>query len=260
MSTAKEAIRIAPNSYPAVYNLMFSRVKIGRLGEAKLAFKEARSRGVDAPALHMARYWVAFLQNNAADMEEQVTWASGKQGAEQELLGAKYDTEAYHGRFVKARQLASDVLRAAVSQEAAGYATVSFALQEAEVGNADRARKAAGEALRLTSGRADRASGALVYALAGGSTQALKIAAELNQEFPAYTYFRSAVPAIRAAVALDQRDSADAIRILESARPYEMSEGSVAVIYVRGLAYLQARKAILAAGGSRSSSTTPGPC
>ena len=241
---AQEAVRLSPHKYVPVFNLMSSYNSLNRPDAARVVFEEALSRGVDAPLLRLQRYWVAFLQSNEADMQQQLTWAIGKPGAEEEFLSAKADTEAYHGRFVKARAFARDVLRLAASQEVAAYEKAVRALREAEVGNADRARKEASEALQLMPGREVRLLTGLALALAGDRTRAHKIANELHHQFPVDTLVQCcSVPGMRAAIALGERDPRKAIEVLESAKPYDMAipvAGSLTHVYVRGLAYLQA--------------------
>jgi eukaryotic-like serine/threonine-protein kinase len=127
-----------------------------------------------------------------------------------------------------------------VDKEDAAEWTAGIAVTEAKVGNADKARKAADEALQLTTGKDARLAAALALALAGDRTKAREIADELANEFPLDTLAQCcSLPAIRAAIALDERDPEKAIKILESARPYEMSTLAVDAEYVRGLAYLQ---------------------
>jgi eukaryotic-like serine/threonine-protein kinase len=249
ISEAKEALRIRPDSYAPVFNLMNSYIPLHRLDEAKEAFEEALARGVDVPHLRWARYWVAFLQSDEAAMREQIAWSIGKPEAEQYLFSAQSDAEAYYGRFAKARESSQHVLessRLAVSREGAADWTASKALREAEVGNAVRARKAAGEALQLMLGGDQRSVPALALALAGDTTQASKLADGLNQQFPVDTLVQSCdLPTIRAAIALGERDPGKAIKNLDAARLYEMGYtafGLLTPAYVRGLAYLMAEQ------------------
>ncbi|HEY2471388.1 MAG TPA: hypothetical protein VGI45_26585 [Terracidiphilus sp.] len=53
--------------------------------------------------MHQTLYWVAFLQDGAAQMGEQVAWASGKPGDEDALQSVQSDTDAYYGRLKLAR-------------------------------------------------------------------------------------------------------------------------------------------------------------
>ena len=56
------------------------------------------------------RYGLAFLQNDAAGMAQQVAQASQISAAEDMLLSTASDTEAYYGRLSKARDLSRRLL------------------------------------------------------------------------------------------------------------------------------------------------------
>ena len=79
----------------------------------------------------------------------------GKPDAEDWLLSAQSDTEAYHGRFGKARQLSQEAVqsaRHAETPERAAEWRANEALREAEVGNQPGLGRARTEALALAPG------------------------------------------------------------------------------------------------------------
>ena len=242
---AREALRIKPgNSQPAYY-LMESYIAMNRLDEAKEAFEAVRSRGVDYPGFHWLRYSVAFLQSDEAAMREQITWTIGKPEAEQVLFFEQSETEAYYGRFAKAREFSQRMLessRLAVSREFAAASTALKGLREAEVGNIVRARRAAAEALQLTPGRNVDGVAGLALARAGEVAQAQKLVDKLNQDFPLDTMMQNYwLPTIRAAMELQKKNPAKAIELLQTADPYELGHAAYLYpAYVRGQAYLDA--------------------
>ena len=59
------------------------------------------------PYLRLFRYHTAFLQGDDAAMQQEVSWAMGKRGAEDMLLSAQSDTEAYYGRFEQGKEFFS---------------------------------------------------------------------------------------------------------------------------------------------------------
>ena len=106
--------------------------------------------------LHLAIYLVAFLKRDAAEMDRQVAWASGKPGTEDLLLSFQSDTKAYYGQLAKARDFSRRAVDAAVrsdSKETAGLWQVSAALREAEFGNPATAKQGVAAALALSPGR-----------------------------------------------------------------------------------------------------------
>jgi hypothetical protein len=130
------------------------------------------------------------------------------------------------------------------------------ALVEVELGDAGAARKDVAAALQLASTRSTRILAALALARAGDLLQAQKMADELEKENPLYTTIISYwLPSVRAAIALQRKDPATAIRLLEPARYYELGGPQPAPglgaylypVYLRGEAYLALGKGAEAA-------------
>ena len=185
-------------------------------------------------------------------MQEQLAWAMGKPDAEDWLLSAQSDTEAYHGRLAKARQLSQEAVQSARHAEAPERAAewrANEALREAELGNAARARQMSMEALALSAGLDVQVKAALALARAGDATHAHKLANKLNQDSPLDTRMQDfSLPTIRAAIEIGKNNGIQGVQILEVATPYELGGSSAGVpllgnlypVYVRGLAYLEA--------------------
>jgi tetratricopeptide (TPR) repeat protein len=179
-------------------------------------------------------------------MGEQVAWAAGKPGAEDMLFSAQSDTEAYYGRFAKAREFSQRAIASAKHSDAPESAAAwraNEAIREVEIGNPSGARKETGEALALSSGRDVEVVAALTLARAGEAAQAGKLATKLNHEFPLDTMMQNySLPTIQAAIDLEKNNARGAIQILQVATPYELgspSFGNLYPVYVRGLAYLK---------------------
>src|SRR5262249_5938971 len=77
----------------------------GNLSESKRVYERAVARKLEVPEIHISRYMVAFLEGDATEMQRQVTWATGKAGGEDQLLSIQSDSEAYAGRFARAKSL-----------------------------------------------------------------------------------------------------------------------------------------------------------
>ncbi len=197
-------------------------------------------------------YWLAFLEGDNAELERQLAWAQGKPGAEDFLDALASDTETFHGRLAKARELSRRAVQfdqrndlketAALWQELDGY-------HEAVTGNAERAKQAAADGLGIASEHDSQIVAALVFGQAGDTARAEKIADDLAKRYPEDTlanYYW--LPVIRAAVALDRKNAAKAIEILKVAGPYDLAAAAPAIsasapllpVYVRGQAYLMA--------------------
>jgi tetratricopeptide (TPR) repeat protein len=131
----------------------------------------------------------------------------------------------------------------------------SSAYREALFGNASESRQRTAEALALSPGKDVRTAAALTLAKLGDEGQAEKLAQQLNAEFLLDTIIQSYwLPTIRAELALHKGKTQEAIKLLESAAPYELGMQNVSTmvpIYVRGIAYLQAGQGAHAAGQFR---------
>jgi tetratricopeptide (TPR) repeat protein len=232
-------------------NVISTYVAVGKLKEAKATFAEAESHNVSLPTNHTSLYLIAFLERDSNAMDREAAWAQGKQGIEDALLYSQSCTNAYFGELNKSRELsrqASDsAIRAGQKETAAGYRAAA-AITEALFGNADEAERWLRTALEPSSGQDVQAAAALAYAFAGGQSRAQSLANSLAKKYPQNTIVQfNYLPAIRAQIALNAGDTAQALDILKPARPYELGQPAQALllnlypVFVRGYAYLAAR-------------------
>src|SRR5688572_6777426 len=136
---------------------------VGRNEEARGLLDDAFARGFEAFYLHRDAYQEAFLRGDEAAMQRHADAVMGHQGEEDYLIAARADTEAFHGRHDRARELsqrAIDSARRANVPEMAATWLSQAAMREAEIGELDRARAWATEALETCTGR-------YVYCVAG---------------------------------------------------------------------------------------------
>jgi eukaryotic-like serine/threonine-protein kinase len=236
-------------------NLALFYISLNRLGEAKSALDEALAYKLDGGSLRGEMYVLAFLQGDAAQMEQQVAWSAGKPGDEDTLLSLQSDTEAYYGRMRKARvfsRRAVDSALRADAKETAALWQVNAALREAEVGNDALAKQGVAAALGLSAGREVKLTAALTLARAG-DLRAKVLAEELEKSYPTHTLMKFYwLPAINAAIEISRKNSSQAVVDLEQAAPNELGEAGTFInylypAYVRGQAYLSAHNGAAAA-------------
>jgi len=230
-------------------DMMLAYSALGRFDEAKAVFDEAMERKLDAETLRINRYALAFVERDATAMQQQLEWAKGKPGYSDRLLAGQADATAFYGQMAAARQLSLRAMEEATKAKATERAEefrVAAAWREAEVGNATIAREWANAALMATDSRFVKAWAALALARIGDIGKVEKLASELEHEEAQNTVMqRNTLPSIRALVELKRNNPQRAIEILEKSPPYDMGPGPYAAlepVYVRGLAYLQARK------------------
>jgi serine/threonine protein kinase/predicted Zn-dependent protease len=255
----REGLRLEPNQAVGYANLGEIYLALNRFDEARSTTEEAQGRKLDDIPLHLNLYALAFVQSNAAAMEQQADWAIGKPGAEDWMLSVESDTEARSGRLGKARQLSRQAVESARlidEKEPAALWQANAAIREALFGNADVTRQDAAAALALAPGSHDaEAQAALAYALAGDAAHAQSLADDLAKRFPQDTVVQSVwLPTIRAQIESGRKNPARSIELLHAAAPYELgmlsasaSNSCLYPVYVRAEAYLSAHQGQLAA-------------
>jgi len=250
---ARESIRLDPGSGVNHAYLVYSYTVLNRLDEAQATAKEAQANKLDSSGLRFSLYALAFAQNDATGMAQQVAWAEGKPGVEDQILDFEAHTAAYSGRLGKARELSRRAVASAErdreQETAAGY-EAEAALREVLFGNAAEARQRAAAALRLSTGRDAQFGAALTLALAGDTHRAEALAEDFAKRFPNDTVVRfNYLPTIEARLALNRKHNLKAIAALQAAGPYELGQPASSPIaldlypvYVRAQAYLNEHK------------------
>ena len=243
LSEFREGLRVAPESALSYFNLVNAYLALGRLEEAQATFEQAEAKKLDSPWLRIFRYQLAFLQNDAIGMERQVAWSLGKPGVEDMFLNLEAVTAAYFGHIRKAREFsrqAVDSAERAEQKETAATYEADAALREALFGNATEAQHRAMASLQLSTGPDVQYQTALALAFAGEEVRAEHLANDLGRQYRENIRVQfKRLPTIHALLALDRKDIAKAIELLQSA-PYE--GGDFFPVYVRGEAYLAAHR------------------
>jgi DNA-binding winged helix-turn-helix (wHTH) protein/tetratricopeptide (TPR) repeat protein len=242
-----ESIRLDPGDIDG--NVIQGYAFLNQLGQAKAAYLDVVKRRPDAADAHEMMYGVAFLEHDTKEMERQVNWAADKPDAADFLLSYQSDTEAFYGHLEKARELSRRAVESAtvnnLKETAAGW-QMNEALREAEFGNASRAHKESISALSMASTRDVQILAALVFARAGDSTRAQRLADEVQERFPKDSIIGHYwLPTVRASVEINRGHPDKAIEFLNKAAQYEMGDNSyfefgifLYPAYVRGQAYL----------------------
>ncbi len=256
------AIELDENDEVSQLNLGIEYIFIDRFDEAAAIVEKYRSQRPERDSEQLAGYLylLAFLRNDAHEMQRILDSASGKPGEEDRLF-IQSDTEAYFGRVATARDLArkaAEVARHNGAHETAALYLVHAALRDTETGEFSNTQEKINEALAISSSRTVRILGALSLARSGAIARALKISDELAREFSSDTMLAGYwSPVIRASVELKLNQPSRAIEILSPAIPYDlaMDQGPITTTmdppYVRGEAYLMMGKGAEAASEFR---------
>ena len=260
LANAKEALRLEPSSVAWYENLSTADIALQRLDEAESLLKEAFAKKLEDPSLHANMYALAFLRNDPAAMQRELSATTGQASGEDTMLALQADTEAFSGHLKKSRQLSRQAVESAQKAELAEPAAIwegLAALREAAFGNGEEARRGAEEVLRIAPESRDAQTlAALILARAGETKRAQAILDDLSARYVSNTVIQNVwIPTIRAQNELLQRDSRSALQNLQVVTPYErgqmignLSNCCLIPIYLRGEAYLAAGQGPQAVG------------
>ena len=246
LDNAREAVRLEPNRANQNEELIAAYINLNRPDEAEAALRQAEQRNLQSETLLWLGYQLAFLRGDATRMAQALAEAMGKPGAEDLLLAAQADTDAWYGRFNSARALTRRAMDSAAGNDAKELSAryqAEAALREAEAGNREQARAFANAAVKLAANQDVLATAALALARAGDTAMAEKLAAQLDKTYPLHTIVQKyRLPTIRAAIALQRNDPNQAIELLQATSPIELGdEGFMLPVHLRGQAYLMLR-------------------
>jgi serine/threonine protein kinase/Flp pilus assembly protein TadD len=248
----REHLRLEPGRSSSYENLANNLLALQRFDEARQTLQQVQERKLDDFLGHTALYALAFVRGDASAMAEQQQWFAGKP-EEHMGLGLASDTEAYAGHLGKARALTRRSVDSAIrndSKESGAIWLENSALREAAFGNLADAKQTAAEGLKLVpTSQGAEVEAALAYAMAGDAARAESPAQDLNKRYPLDTQMQSLwLPAIRAQLSLNRKDTTAAINSLQPALP-PIEYGQIQFVvnlsclyptYIRGEAYLAA--------------------
>jgi tetratricopeptide (TPR) repeat protein len=257
---AYRAQSLAPDRVGAYEQLANALLASQHLEETRQTVQQAQARKLDGHVLHAALYALGFMGSDATSMAEQQQWFAASAALENFGLSLAADTEAYSGHMAKAQETSQRSVDAAIradNKEEGAIWWENAALREAAFGNPLAGRHAAANGLKLdASSLGVQVEAALALAMSGESAQAGLMAENLNERYALDTQVQALwLPAIRAQLALNRGDSAEAVSQLQRSLP-TLEFGQISFIgnisclygtYVRGNAYLAAGQGTAAA-------------
>jgi eukaryotic-like serine/threonine-protein kinase len=254
----RQAQRLSPDRVRVYVNLITWAMALQRFDDARQIIHDWQARTQDKVSFYDILYALAFLKSDTAAMAQQLQQLAGQHDYERYVYAA--DTEGYGGHLGKARELNRQVVDVAVrtdDKERGAIAQAIAAQREAAYGYPVEGRQGAAEALKLApASRAVQSEVALAFALAGDTERAESMAQDLGKRSPLDTQMQSIwQPAIRAQLALDKKNPALALNLLQAATsPLELgiidfgnNTSCLYPAYVRGQAYLAAGQGAQAA-------------
>lgn len=240
VAEARQALALNPNNAVGYWNLADSLTRLNRFSEAKETCEQAIGQKLDTIALHYFLYQIAFAEGDAAAMQQQLTWASGRLDAYM-ALDWQNGASAFAGQWRRAQDFSRrsiDLASRSDAKEVAARYAAEAALRGAVFGQCTQARAAAAQSLSFERNQASLTRLTLALALCGEASQAQPLVEELVKRYPKDTLVNGLwLLIIRAALELQRHNPTESIRLLEAARRYEAA-AEFWPQYVRGLAYL----------------------
>jgi eukaryotic-like serine/threonine-protein kinase len=251
IAAANECARLEPNAPFGYLHASLGYMALNRLEEARSILKRAVDAKADNLFVHQDLLDLAFLDGDANAMQQELKWSEGKP-SEYLLLNEATAAAAAHGQIQKANELMQRSVQVSERLGSKGTTAVTeagLALTQAEVGNVAKAKELCASSSRLASGRINLEQVAVALAMSGEASRAQAITADLSRRFPADTLLHAVyLPIVEALIAMNRKAPQDAIERLQTAVPYELGTAQgLLPVYIRGLAYLQAKRGTEAA-------------
>ena len=248
---ATESARLDPSAPFGYFHAALAYTGLNRPEEAHALLQKAIDAKADNLFVHQLLYELAFLENDSAGMQQQLKWAEGKPSEYLVLIEAA-GAAAARGQIRKADetiQRSTQVSDRLGFKETTADTMAGWAVAEAEVGNFAKARELAAASSALANARSNMESVAMAMALTGDIGRAQNILEDLRRRFPADTLLlKVSIPCASALAAMNHKVPEQGIAALQASVPHELGFGvALFPIYVRGLAYLQAKKGTEAA-------------
>ena len=242
LEEAREGVRLNPDAGVAYGAVAHNAICLERYADARAALEQAFARKLQPTYGRYLLYGVAFLEGDAAAMQQQVAEVAGTP-AEAGMLANQSAVAAHSGRAREARELTARAVDLATGRgfaDAASLYSAGQALWEAGYGDCRGAKRTAARTLALSRGRTPLAWSALALALCREAPDAERLAGEMERRFPQDFFVRTAwLPMVRAALETGAGRSDRAIELLEHPRQTEL--GVVTALwpaYLRGRAHL----------------------
>src|SRR2546422_5583869 len=146
---AREAIRLNPNSASGYSLLAAAFVGLNRFDEAKEIIRQALAQKLETTAMHRTLYRIAFVQDDAPTMKQQIEWTNGKPD-EYVAQNWQAETAAFSGQLRKAREFSNRAVELAESRdlkEVAAQIAVGGAGRDALFGDCRQAKEQTVKAL-----------------------------------------------------------------------------------------------------------------
>jgi serine/threonine protein kinase/tetratricopeptide (TPR) repeat protein len=246
---AREAIRLNPSSASGYSILAAALVGLKSFDEAKAIIAQAQAQKLDTTPMRRTLYRIAFVQGDAAAMQQQIEWLKGRPD-DYLAQGWQSETAAFAGQLRKAKELSNRAFEIAESRDlkdVAAQIAVGGAGRDAQFGDCAQVKEQTARALAISQRPLTMANAANALAACGEFSQAQTIISELTRRSPKDTVLNKILlPLVQARIELQRGSTVQAIQLLETTRPFE-GYALFQIAYLRGQAYLNQQRGAEAA-------------
>jgi len=254
---ARKAVDLDPSLDLPHSTLAWALLKSGDYATLNTLCEDKVRSATSSMLFHLACYQGAFARGDEATMQRELAWSKGNP-QEASLLDVEAEVAFYRGRMLEGKRLfsaAKDSARANNLPELATEMELNEAEFLGELGFIDESRRLAKDAIGLApEGMEINVSMAIVWALAGDAQKARSALTRASNQEPLNTVLNQGdLPAVEAIIDVKTGHPKDAIRDLESSRPFDLYHTlDLMPPYYRGLAYSEANQTAQAAAEFQS--------
>jgi eukaryotic-like serine/threonine-protein kinase len=242
------ALAVAPDSSLPYGNLERTLQAEGQYDQAEALMQRAQEKKFqESWWLHHRHYELALLRSDAAGLERERAWMA--QNADDPfVVWTQARIDLFAGNLSRARQRTQHAVNMVLEsnlKESAANMLLTQATAEALLGESTQARKTVAAVIKFADSKIEKSKAARVMALNGQGLEAQQIMDGLVRENPSDTLLNAVdAPLVLAASQLGSGQPDQALRSLESVKPYEFgTHADLLPNYLRATAYLQLRRA-----------------
>ena len=241
VNEAKDALsRNTQHGFP-YSNLAHAYRGLGNFDEARKTAEQAVQKSIETLPTRRLLYQLAVLGGDEEEAARHLEWGRDRP-REFEIVGARAQVAAWHGKVREARALYEQTARMADSRNLSDVGSSHFAWaswMELAYGNYDRAREIAHRVLARKPGYDPQLRAAVTLAVTGSPDEAETVSSDLSNKNPEHTIIKSILaPMVRAAIELSRDEPERALEQLAIIAPYELGfVTALGPVYFRAQAY-----------------------
>ena len=245
VNEATAAVRLNPKEPKAHANLANGFIGLNQFEEGKQVLRNALGQKMETDSMHQHLYHLAFINDDAAGIKEQIDWASSKSPPGYLANVWRARAAEFHGKLAEANQFTDKAVDS--NRDAAAQLLSQQAMRAATFRDCEKVSALTTKALSFSRDLLYLENSANALAACGHAAAAQSLVDEMQKRFPRDTLLNSVwIPLIRAQLELARGNGARVVELLQPADNYKVY-GDYWPQYVRGQAYAKQGNGLQAA-------------